>query len=91
MHEFVFLVPLLLPDRDRWRQSGVDHHLDQLTACVWARQKFAELQPVQTAPRGPNRTADVRFIYKDQHSRALVIFGILFSSLHVFASFGCFL
>src|SRR6266480_2031065 len=81
MHELVLLVPLLLPDRDRGRQPSVDHHLDQLPPGAWASQKFAKFQPIQAASRGPDRAADVRFIHKDQHSRA-VTFGI-FLSLHV--------
>src|SRR5207249_10119104 len=87
IHEFVLLVPLLLPGRDRRWQSGVDHHLDQFPPCVWSGQKFAKFQPIQTTAGGSNRTPDVRFIHEDQYSRVLVVFGILFSSLHVFASF----
>src|SRR6266516_2715667 len=87
MHEFVLLVPFLLPGRDRRWQSGVDHYFDQFPPCVWPRQKFAKFQPIQTTARGSNRTPNVRFIHEDQHSRVLVAFGILFSSLHLFASF----
>src|SRR5439155_13347374 len=82
MHELVLLVPLLLPERDRGRQPSVDYHLDQFPPCAWARQKLAQFQPIQTAPRRAHRAADVRFIDKNQHSRA-VTFGI-FLSLHVF-------
>ena len=89
MHELILLVPLLLPDRDRWRQACVYHHLDQFPPRAWARQKFAKFQPIQTASRGPDRAADVRFVHKDQRSRAFVTVGILFLSLHLFASFEC--
>src|SRR5206468_12306693 len=66
MHELVLPIALFLPDRDgRW-ESGIDHYFDQLPSRVRPREKVTKLQPIQTAPCCPHRTADVRFVDKDQ-------------------------
>jgi hypothetical protein len=41
--ELVFLVTLVLPRQDGRRQSGIDHHLDQIASGVWPGQKIAQL------------------------------------------------
>src|ERR1700704_5916456 len=79
MHELVLLIPLLLPDWNGGRKTGINHHLDQVASCAWAGQEIAELQPIETAPGRPHRAADIRFIYEHKHSRTRATFGISFS------------
>src|SRR5207249_11749551 len=59
MDELVLLVPLLLPDRDCRRQSRINHHLDQLSSCVWSSQKLPELDPIKTASDRSHGTPNV--------------------------------
>src|SRR4030095_13944141 len=56
LDELVLFVSLFLPDWNRRGKPGIDHHLDQVTCCIWPGQKITELQPIQTAPRRPHRT-----------------------------------
>ena len=43
MDELVFLVAFVLPHRNGRRQSGINHHLDQIAFSVGPGQKIAEL------------------------------------------------
>jgi hypothetical protein len=63
--KLVLLVALILPEWDRWWQPGVNHHFDQLSAGVCARQKVAELQPIKTSTNTADGTAYIRLIYQN--------------------------
>jgi hypothetical protein len=43
MDELIFPVPFVLPGWNGGRQSGIDHHLDEIASGVWTGQKIAEL------------------------------------------------
>ena len=54
MDELILLVPLLLPERDRGRQTRINHHLDQLSSRVGPARKSRSFN--QSSPRPAVRT-----------------------------------